>query len=145
VFQAADDLVARSASAQRLAAATTGVFAAAAVLLAAVGLYGLVAGWVAQRSRELGVRVALGASGADIQRLVLGQGIRLALCGVLLGTIAYLLAHKVVEGILFAVSPTDPFIIGVTLAGLIAVAMVACFWPARRATKVDPMIALRAE
>ncbi len=122
-----------------------GSFAALALLLAIIGLYGLVSYSVAQRTRELGVRMALGASQADVLRLVLREGVRLAFFGISIGLVAALAFAQLMRALLFGVNPADPTIlIGVALV-LGVVALAACFIPAHRATRVDPMIALRYE
>ncbi|MGC1367642.1 MAG: FtsX-like permease family protein [Candidatus Acidiferrum sp.] len=122
-----------------------GSFAALALLLAMIGLYGLVSYSVAQRTRELGVRMALGASQADVLRLVLREGVRLAFFGISIGLVAALAFAQLMRALLFGVNPADPTIlIGVALV-LGVVALAACFIPAHRATRVDPMIALRYE
>ena len=123
----------------------TGIFAAIALLLASVGLYAVVSYSVVQRTREIGIRQALGAERRDILRLVLGQGLRLAAIGLALGLLVSLGLTRYISSLLFGVSPTD----GLTLAGvslvLLGVAAVASYLPARRATKIDPITALRCE
>jgi len=124
-----------------LAAALGGL----ALSLAALGLYGVVAFSVAQRTREIGVRVALGASGRDVLALVLKQGLRLALLGVALGAAGSLVVTRMLQSLLFGLSAADPATYTGVALSLIVVALVACWIPARRAAKVDPMIALRCE
>jgi putative ABC transport system permease protein len=122
-----------------------GSFAALALLLALIGLYGVISYAVTQRRPELGIRLALGAQRRDILRLVIGQGMKLALLGVALGTIAALFATRLMTSLLFNVSANDPLTYGAIAALLVLVTLLACWIPARRATKVDPMIALRCE
>ena len=122
-----------------------GLFAALALALATMGIYGVLAYNVAQRTREIGIRLALGADGNAVLRLVVGQGIRLAALGILLGLIGALALTRLMSGMIYGVSSTDPatFFAVATLLGLVAVA--ACYIPARRAMRVDPMVALRYE
>jgi len=120
-------------------------FAATALLLAAVGLYGVLAYAVAQRTREMGIRMALGARRGDVLRLVLGQGMRLALAGVALGWIGSLALARFLSGFLFGVEPMDPATYTLLSGVLAAVALLACYLPARRAAGTDPMVALRYE
>jgi putative ABC transport system permease protein len=128
---------------QRFSALLMGLFAALALLLAVVGLYGLLAYTVTQRMREIGVRLALGAQPRDVITLIIGQGMRLTLPGVIIGLAGAFGLTRLLERLLFGVSPTDPqTFIGIALL-LLFVAALACWIPARRATKVDPMIALR--
>jgi putative ABC transport system permease protein len=128
----------------RFLATLLGVFAASAVLLAAVGIYGLMSYTTAQRTQELGVRMALGASRPAVLRLVLGEGARLAAVGVVLGLGAALAVSRLISGMLFAVKPTDPLTLAAVSAAVAAVAALASWLPARRASRVDPARALRA-
>jgi putative ABC transport system permease protein len=116
-----------------------------ALVLAAVGVYGVVAYSVTQRTHEIGVRMAIGARPADVRRMVLGQGCRLALAGVAIGLALALVAARVMRGLLFHVSPSDPATFVSVAAALVGIAALASYIPARRATRVDPMIALRGE
>ena len=122
-----------------------GVFATIALLLAAAGLYAVIAYLVSQRTREIGIRLALGATPRHILRLMLGQGMKLTLIGVAIGLAGAIAVTRLMRSLLFAVAPTDLMTFGISSAGLIIVALLACFIPARRATKVDPLVALRYE
>jgi predicted permease len=129
----------------RLGATMFSVFGALALLIAAVGLYGVIAFNVTQRTHELGVRMALGARGRDILRLIVGEGVRVTLVGIAVGTAVALLVGRFAAPLLFRVSPRDPLtMLGVALT-LLAVAVVASVVPARRAARTDPNLALRAE
>jgi len=120
-------------------------FAATALLLAAAGLYAVIAYLVAQRTREIGIRLALGAAPRDVLRLMVGHGMKLTLLGVAIGFIGAMAVTRLMVSLLFAVTPTDAVTFIIAAAGLILVALVACYIPARRATKVDPLVALRYE
>jgi putative ABC transport system permease protein len=120
-------------------------FAALALILAAIGIYGVMAYAVAQRTREIGVRMALGATPSTVFRLVVGDGLKLTGLGVALGVAASLIVARWLTTLLFNVRPGDPWTLAATAAVLLLVAAAACFVPARRATRVDPMVALRAE
>jgi putative ABC transport system permease protein len=121
------------------------LFAAVAVLLAAVGIYGVVAYAVAQRTRELGIRMALGARGDDVLWLVLRQGVALAAAGTAIGLAGALLTTRALGRLLYQVTPSDPAILLAGTLALIAVASLASWLPARRAARTDPVEALRAE
>jgi len=140
-----DQLVYRSASAPRFNTALLGVFAALALVLAAVGIYGVMSYAVAQRTHEIGVRVALGAGASDIVRQVVRQGMLPAVVGIAIGTAGAWALTRFLSSLLFGVRPTDPMTFTLVPLLLAAVAVVACLLPARRATKVDPVVALRYE
>jgi ABC-type antimicrobial peptide transport system permease subunit len=143
--QTMDEVVARSMIRTTFAMLLLGIAAGVALLLGAVGLYGVIAYVVGQREQEIGVRVALGAAGGQVARLIVGQSLRLALAGVGAGLVAALAVTRVLRALLFEVSPTDPVTLGAVVVVLVAVALLASWLPARRAARVDPMVALRAE
>jgi putative ABC transport system permease protein len=118
-------------------------FGLAALLLAAVGLYAVMAAHVRQRYPEIGVRVALGATGADLRRLVLGEGLHLASIGAAIGLLGAAAAGRVLQTLLFGVRPLDPASILGAVGLLLATAALACYLPARRATRLDPLVVLR--
>ena len=118
---------------------------AIALFLSMIGLYGALAFAVSQRTREIGIRMALGAQTADVLKLVVGQGLRLVLVGVALGLFTAVAATRLMKSLLYGVSATDPITFGLIAAGLLCVGALACWIPARRATKVDPLVALRYE
>jgi putative ABC transport system permease protein len=138
-------LVDDSVSTRRVTLILLGLFSALALILASIGIYGVMAYIVAERTHEIGIRVAVGAGRADVLRLILGYGTRLALWGTGLGLAAALVFTRLLSSLLFAVSPSDPVTFaGVSLA-LVAIALLACYVPARRAMQVDPVVALRNE
>ena len=129
----------------RVAATVLGVFGFIALMLAAIGIYGVTSYSVAQRTREIGIRMALGAQLGDVLKLIITQGVKLTVLGVSLGLISAYLATRAITSVLYGVSATDPLtFVSVSLL-LATVALLACYWPARRATKVDPLVALRYE
>jgi len=140
-----DDVIGASVAQPRFSAQLLGLFAALALVLAAVGLYGLVAYTVTQRTHEIGIRMALGAAPADIRRMVLGRGMRLALAGAVIGVLTALGLGRLLTGLLFGVSATDPASYIVVTFMLTIVAFAASYLPARRAMRVDPLVALRYE
>jgi putative ABC transport system permease protein len=144
-IQEMSDVVSRSLGRPRLTLSLMGLFGAVAVLLAAVGLYGVISFSVSQRVREIGLRMALGASSRDVSRLVLGEGLKLALIGVGLGVAVALVSARYLESLLYQVEPRDPLTLGVIVAVLVVVALAACYFPARRASRLDPFAALRTE
>jgi putative ABC transport system permease protein len=132
-------------AADRMIAVLLSIFGVAALLLAAIGIYGVIGYSVAQRTHEIGIRLALGAERRDIFKLIVGHGLILTLVGTVLGLGLALTLTRVLKNLLFGVSATDPLTFTVIALLLIAVALLACYLPARRATKVDPLVALRYE
>jgi putative ABC transport system permease protein len=138
-----EDVVRVSTARPRLLSVLTGVFALLAGLLAAVGTYGIIAYSVSQQTREIGIRMAMGADPAAVIRVVLQDGIKLIAAGVALGAAGAFALTSVLTTMLYEVSPTDPTVFAATCAGVTVVALAACYLPARSATRVDPMIVLR--
>ncbi len=143
--QTMNEVIAGSLAPQRFSMILLDAFAVVALLLASLGLYGVISYLVGQRTHELGIRMALGAQRRDVLRLILGDGMKMTLAGVALGLVAALGLTRLLTRMLFGVSPTDPVTFTVIALLLAAVALLACLVPARRATKVDPLVALRYE
>jgi predicted permease len=139
------ETIAQGLWAPRMGAALLSIFGGLALALAMIGVYGVISYSVSQRTQEIGVRMALGAQAPDVLRLMLRQGMLLAFGGTATGLVAGFLAARVVSGLLYGISPKDPLTFGVVGSVLLAVAFLACYVPARRATRVDPLVALRTE
>jgi putative ABC transport system permease protein len=144
-IQPMDEVISEALWQRRLWGALFALFAGVALLLAAVGIYGVMSYLVSQRTREIGVRIALGAQTSDVLRLIVGQGLKVVFIGVAIGLLAALALSRLVKSLLFDVTATDPLTFVAVSLLLVCVAVVACFIPARRATKTDPIIALRFE
>jgi putative ABC transport system permease protein len=139
------EVVAQSMAEPRFNMVLVSSFALAALLLSAIGIYGVIAYSAAQRTHEIGVRIALGAARGDLMRPILGEGIRVALAGIALGVMGAALLTRLMAGLLFGVTARDPLTFGAGAAVLLVVAVVASYIPARRAAHVEPVTALRAE
>jgi predicted permease len=139
------EIVARSISTQRLTMSLLSIFSALALVLSAVGIYGVISYLTGQRTHEIGVRVALGASRSDVLRMVLGQGLKITLIGVAIGLAAAFGLTRLITTLIYGVGTTDPLTFGCVALLLSGVALFACYLPARRAMRVDPMVALRYE
>jgi ABC-type antimicrobial peptide transport system permease subunit len=138
-------VLARSFAARRLSMILLAFFAAVALALSCIGIYGVISYLVGERTREIGVRMALGAQRSDVLRLILGQGAKMALLGVVLGVILALGLTRLMSSQLFGVTAHDPLTFAAVAVLLVVVALAACYLPARRAASVDPLQALRAE
>jgi len=144
-FRTLTEVYSSSLDARRFSLVIFGVFASVALILAMLGLYGVISYTVAQRTQEIGIRLALGAQARDVLRLILRQGMTLTLCGLILGLVASFALTRLMASLLFGVKAHDPLTFAIVTLLLTTVALVACLIPARRATKVDPLIALRYE
>jgi ABC-type antimicrobial peptide transport system permease subunit len=143
--QSMDEIISDSLATRRFSMILLGAFAGLALALASVGIYGVISYLVGQRTHEIGIRMALGAESRDVLRLVVGQGGKMAGLGIVIGSIAAVGLMPLLSSFLFEVKPTDPatFLVVGGLLGMIA--LLACYLPARRATRIDPMVALRYE
>jgi cell division protein FtsX len=144
-FTTLDQILDRAMAPRGLITATLGFFSSMAVILAVIGLYGVIAYSVSRRTREMGIRLAIGAQNSDILRLVIGEGFRIAGIGVAIGLIGALALARVLRSLLFGIEPTDPVTLFAVTLLFTVVALLACWIPARRAAKIDPMVALRYE
>jgi putative ABC transport system permease protein len=138
-------IISNSIAERRFSMILLGIFAGVALLLASTGIYGVVSYLVGRRTQEIGIRIALGARRSDVLRMVLSEGAKMACIGVVIGLGASLALTRVMAGMLYGVSPTDPLTFVGVATVLFAVALTACYVPARRAMRVDPMQALRYE
>jgi putative ABC transport system permease protein len=144
-FTTLEQIVDRAVAPRRLITNLLGAFSSLALLLASLGLYGVIAYSVSQRTRELGIRMAIGAQRGDVLQLILREGLLTAVAGVGLGLVGALVATRLLKGMLFGVSATSPMIFAANALILMAVALAACLIPARRASRIDPVEALRYE
>jgi putative ABC transport system permease protein len=140
-----DDVVAKSVALRRFLTTLAGLFSVTALLLAALGIYGVVSYAVARRTNEIGLRMALGAEARNVVRMVGVQGMRPVAVGLIAGLVAAVLLARVMESLLFEVTAGDPWLFASVAALLSAVSLLSCYIPARRAARVDPMTALRYE
>jgi putative ABC transport system permease protein len=144
-FRTMDDVVSSSAAGDRFNTLLLGAFAAIALLLTAAGIFGVLSYLVTQRTREIGLRMALGAQPQEVLRVIVGHGLRLVLFGLCIGVAGALVVTRWMSSVLFDVKPTDPLTFAAVAVLLTAVAFLASYVPARRAMRVDPMVALRYE
>ncbi len=140
-----EEVIADSLAARRFSMALLGTFAALALVLASIGIYGVISYVVGQRIQEIGTRIALGAQRADVLRLILGRGLALTLGGIGAGSVLALILSRQMKKIIYGVSPSDPVTFAAVSVLLLGIALLACYVPARRAMRVDPMVALRYE
>ncbi|HEY3455980.1 MAG TPA: FtsX-like permease family protein [Bryobacteraceae bacterium] len=140
-----EDRLARSFAPQRFNAVALALFASFALLLATIGIYGVIAYAVQQRTHEMGVRIAVGAQPGDVLRMVVRQGLTLGLLGVAIGAVGALAMSRLIASLLYGTGAGDPFIYLVVSVMFLAVTMLASYFPARRAARLDPMVALRCE
>jgi ABC-type antimicrobial peptide transport system permease subunit len=144
-FRTLEERISSSLQRQRTPMVLLSLFGGMALLLATLGVYGTLVFSVSQRTQELGIRMALGAATRDVLGLIMRQGLSLILIGTTLGIVGYAASSRLLQHLLFEVQPLDPFSIGLAVIVLAAVATVACYLPARRATRIDPVVALRDE
>jgi ABC-type antimicrobial peptide transport system permease subunit len=140
-----DELLGLSLAERQFNMSLLGLFAALAMILVAVGIYGVIAYSVSQRTHEIGIRMAVGARRVDVLRLVVGQGVRMAAVGLTVGILGGFALTRLMTKLLFGVAPTDPFTFATVVILMMAVVLLACWIPARRAMRVNPIIALRYE
>ena len=140
-----DERVARTIRTERDSALLFGLFAVAALVMAAIGIYGVAAYAIVQRTKEIGIRVALGAARRDVVRLVVSQTLAPTMIGIAIGVAAAVIATRLVASMVYGVTPLDPATFAMTVFVLVAVALTATWLPARRATRMDPLIALRSQ
>ncbi|HLJ41841.1 MAG TPA: FtsX-like permease family protein, partial [Candidatus Acidoferrales bacterium] len=143
--QMMEDLMVESLATQRFNMLLLGLFAVLALILAAVGIYGLISYGISQRTHEIGIRIALGAQRGAVLRMVMGEGAKLVFLGIAIGSAGAFALTRLMASLLFEVKPTDPSTFAGVAILLAIVALAACYIPARRAMKVDPMVALRHE
>jgi putative ABC transport system permease protein len=143
--RSAEELIAQSLGPRRFNMYLLTSFALVALLLSCVGLFGVMAYLVSQRTRDIGIRLALGAGRSDVMRLIVARGLMLAIAGAALGVAGGLAITDLMKGMLFSITPRDPATFIAVPLLLIAVAALACYLPARRATRVDPLVALRTD
>jgi ABC-type antimicrobial peptide transport system permease subunit len=140
-----EDVIGASLTRQRFLSLLLGIFAGVALLLAAIGTYGVLSYMVSERHREIGIRMALGAGNGQVVGLVLKQGITIALVGIAVGVAGALALSRLTQSLLYGVDPADPATFGTVVAVIVVVATAACLIPMRRATRVDPLTAIRAD
>ena len=143
--QTLNETVSASLSERRFSMEMVGLFALTALLLAGLGIYGVISYLVSERTHEIGIRLALGAQRRDIMQMVLRQGLGLSIAGAAVGLVCALIVSHLMAGLLYGVRPTDPLTFAGVALLLIGVALLACYIPARRAIRVDPLVALRYE
>jgi len=144
-FRTMEDVVSSSTAGDRFNAVLLGAFGGIALLLTAAGIFGVLSYLVTQRTREIGLRMALGAQRTDVLREIVGHGVRLAMLGLCIGVVAAIVVTRWMSSVLFDITPTDPLTFVAVAVVLVTVAFLASYVPARRAMRVDPMLALRYE